>query len=223
MNQVKILAPIAPQHQDTLSPGALKFLVTLHRAFNQRRIALVKAREARQKRIENGEMPEFLPETKWIRDDPTWKAAPPAPGLIDRRVEITGPTERKMVINALNSGAKTFMCDFEDSSSPTWENVISGQTNMIDAVRRTISVIGENGKFYKLNKKIATLLVRPRGWHMEEDHVTVDGKPMSASLFDFGLYFYNNAKETVARGFGPYFYLPKMESHLEARQVFGLM
>jgi malate synthase len=214
---VKVLGAIPPQHQETISPGALKFIVTLHRVFNQRRKTLLAARVTRQKRIEQGEVPDFLPETKWIRDDPTWRAAAPAPGLIDRRVEITGPVDRKMVINALNSGAKTFMADFEDSSAPTWENVLSGQTNMIDAVKGTISYVGPTGKYYKLNSNTATLLVRPRGWHMEEDHILVDGQPMSASIFDFGLYFYNNAKEAVSRGFGPYYYLPKMESHLEAR------
>lgn len=166
-----------------------------------------------------------MPETKWIRQDPTWRAAYPAPGLQDRRVEITGPVDRKMVINALNSGASTFMADFEDSTAPTWLNVISGQTNMKDAVRRTISFVAPNGKYYKLKDKVATLLVRPRGWHMEEKHVLVDGQPMSASIFDFGIYFFHNAKESVARGFGPYYYLPKMESHLEARlwnDVFNL-
>ncbi|KAJ3255551.1 Malate synthase, glyoxysomal [Boothiomyces macroporosus] len=222
---IKVLAPVPPQHQDTLSAPALKFLATLNRTFNQRRKDLLAVRVKRQERIEKGEVPDFLPSTKWIREDPTWKAAPPAPGLIDRRVEITGPVDRKMVINALNSGASTFMADFEDSNAPTWENCLSGQTNMKDAVRRTITFTAPNGKYYKLKDKIATLLVRPRGWHMEEKHVLVDGQPMSASLFDFGLYFFHNAKETVARGFGPYFYLPKMESHLEARlwnDVFNL-
>ncbi|KAJ3323803.1 Malate synthase, glyoxysomal [Boothiomyces sp. JEL0866] len=222
---IKVLAPVPPQHQDTLSAAALKFLATLNRTFNQRRKDLLALRVKRQERIEKGEVPDFLPSTKWIREDPTWKAAPPAPGLVDRRVEITGPVDRKMVINALNSGASTFMADFEDSNAPTWENCLSGQTNMRDAVRRTISFTAPNGKYYKLKDKIATLLVRPRGWHMEEKHVLVDGQPMSASLFDFGLYFFHNAKETVARGFGPYFYLPKMESHLEARlwnDVFNL-
>lgn len=161
-----------------------------------------------------------MPETQGIRNDLTWKAAPPAPGLVDRRVEITGPVDRKMVINALNSGASTFMADFEDSNSPTWENNLSGQYNMRDAVRKTITFTAPNGKYYKLNDdKIATLLVRPRGWHLEEKHMLVDGEPMSASIFDFGLYFFHNAAETVKQGFGPYFYLPKMESHLEARYL----
>jgi malate synthase len=139
--------------------------------------------------------------------------------MTDRRVEITGPVDRKMVINALNSGASTYMADFEDSTAPTWENVLSGQVNMRDAVNRTIELSAPNGKQYKLrgDGKLSTLLVRPRGWHMEEKHVLIDGKPCSASLFDFGLYFFHNAKNAVANGFGPYFYLPKMESHLEAR------
>ncbi len=158
-----------------------------------------------------------MPETLGIRNDLTWKAAPPAPGLVDRRVEITGPVDRKMVINALNSGASTFMADFEDSNSPTWENNLAGQYNMRDAVRRTITFTAPNGKYYKLGDKIATLLVRPRGWHLEEKHMLVDGEPMSASIFDFGLYFFHNAVESIKQGFGPYFYLPKMESHLEAR------
>ncbi|KAI8892053.1 malate synthase [Globomyces pollinis-pini] len=222
---IKVLGAVPPQHADILSPAALNFIGTLNRCFNARRKQLLEARVLRQKRLEQGELPDFLPQTKWIREDPTWKAAAPAPGLEDRRVEITGPVDRKMVINALNAGSSTFMADFEDSTAPTWENVLSGQTNMRDAVRRTISYVAPNGKYYKLNDKIATLLVRPRGWHMEEKHVLVDGVPMSASLFDFGLYFFHNAKESVARGFGPYFYLPKMESHLEARlwnDVFNL-
>ncbi|KAI8914291.1 malate synthase [Gorgonomyces haynaldii] len=222
---VSVLAPVPPQHQEILSFEALKFIATLQRAFNGRRKDLLQNRVKRQQALEKGHLPDFLPETKWIREDPTWRAAIPAPGLQDRRVEITGPVDRKMVINALNSGASTFMADFEDSNAPTWINNISGQTNLRDAVRRTIDFTASNGKYYKLNPKIATLLVRPRGWHLEEKHVLVDGQPMSGSLFDFGLYFFHNAKETVARGFGPYFYLPKMESHLEARlwnDVFNL-
>ncbi|KAL2911477.1 hypothetical protein HK105_209056 [Polyrhizophydium stewartii] len=217
---VPVAAGADAAHADTLSPDALAFVATLHRAFNARRKALLGARDpadARVPRTPAGAVPDFLPASKWIRDDPTWRAAPPAPGLVDRRVEITGPVDRKMVINALNSGASTFMADFEDSNSPTWDNCLAGQTNMRDAVRRTISFTAPNGKYYKLNDKIATLIVRPRGWHLEEKHVLIDGAPISGSIFDFGLYFFHNAKETVARGFGPYFYLPKMESHLEAR------
>lgn len=223
---VAILAAVPAQFQDILSVPAQAFLAQLNRSFNARRKTLLANRDQRQKEINAGKLPDFLPETKWIRDDPTWRAAPPAPGLVDRRVEITGPPERKMVINALNSGASTFMADFEDSNSPTWFNNISGQANMRDAINRTISYAAPNGKYYKLKEgRIATLLVRPRGWHMEEKHMLVDGEPMSASLFDFGLYFFHNAKTSVARGAGPYFYLPKMESHLEARlwnDVFNL-
>jgi len=157
--------------------------------------------------------------TAYIRNDPNWRAAPPAPGLQDRRVEITGPVDRKMVINALNSGAKTFMADFEDSNAPTWENNLSGQVNLRDAIRGTISFINPAGKQYSVRKdgKAAVLLVRPRGWHLEEKHVLVDGQPMSASIFDFGFYFFHNAHQLIKNGAGPYFYLPKMESHLEAR------
>ena len=173
-----------------------------------------RARSARQ-RLDAGELPDFLPETREIRES-DWTVAPIPHDLLDRRVEITGPVDRKMIINALNSGANVFMADFEDANSPTWENCIEGQLNLVDAVRRTISF--ESGaKQYKLNDKTATLLVRPRGWHLVEEHVTVDGEPVSASLFDFALYFFHNAKELIARGTGPYFYLPKMESHLEAR------
>ncbi|KAJ3172754.1 hypothetical protein HDU87_007842 [Geranomyces variabilis] len=215
---VSVLGPVKPQYADILSVPAQEFIATLHRAFNGRRKELLQKRVQREKEIDAGKHPDFLPETKWIREDPTWKAAPPAPGLIDRRVEITGPVDRKMVINALNSGALTYMADFEDSNAPTWENCLSGQFNMRDAVRRQIDFAAPNGKFYKLKEgRLATLLVRPRGWHMEEKHFLVDGEPTSASLFDFALYFFHNGAETVRRGFGPYFYLPKMESHLEAR------
>ncbi|RKO94190.1 malate synthase [Blyttiomyces helicus] len=215
---VSILGPVAPQYADVLSIQAQNFVATLNRAFNARRKALLQKRVEREAKFEAGALPDFLPETKWVREDPTWRAAPPAPGLADRRVEITGPVDRKMVINALNSGASTYMADFEDSTAPTWENLIAGQLNLRDAVRSNISYVAPNGKYYKLKEgKLATLLVRPRGWHMDEKHFLVDGEPISASLFDFGLYFFHNAKETVKRGFGPYFYLPKMESHLEAR------
>jgi malate synthase len=213
---IKIIAQVPAQHAQTVSPQALAFLEKLHNCFEGRRRDLLKARADRQYRLERGEIPDFLESTRKIREDQTWKACSPAPGLIDRRVEITGPAERKMIINALNSGASTFMCDFEDSNSPTWTNCLEGQTNVMDAVRRNITVLTP-AKYYKLNDQIATLIVRPRGWHMTENHVLVNGDPISASIFDFGLYFFNNAKETIARGFGPYFYLPKMESHLEAR------
>ncbi|HEY1417474.1 MAG TPA: malate synthase A, partial [Myxococcaceae bacterium] len=191
------------------------FLESLHHRFEGRRQELLAARAERQKAFDRGEMPDFLPSTKGIRGG-DWKVAPTPKDLQRRHVEITGPTERKMMINALNSGADIFMADFEDSLSPSWRNVVLGQQNCIDAVRRTISLdTGE--KKYRLNEKTAVLLLRPRGWHLPEKHVTVDGTPISASLFDFGLYFFHNARELLDRGTGPYFYLPKLESHLEAR------
>ncbi|KAJ3048599.1 hypothetical protein HK097_010390 [Rhizophlyctis rosea] len=223
---VSIVGPVKPEYADILSVSAQEFVATLNRAFNGRRKELLQRRVDRQRELDAGALPDFLPETKWIREDPTWRGARPAPGLEDRRVEITGPVDRKMVINALNSAAYTYMADFEDSNAPTWENNISGQVNLRDAVRGNITFAAPNGKYYKLKEgKRATLIVRPRGWHMEEKHFLVDGEPTSASIFDFALYFFHNAKESVARGFGPYFYLPKMESHLEARlwnDVFNL-
>ncbi|CAO3647315.1 unnamed protein product [Mucor fragilis] len=216
---VAVLAPVTAAEAEILSPQALQFVATLQRIFNPTRKTLLQKRVLRQQALDRGVLPDFLPETAFIRNDPNWRAAAPAPGLQDRRVEITGPVDRKMVINALNSGAKTFMADFEDSTAPTWENVISGQVNMRDAVRETIDFTNPNGKKYALRKdgQLATLLVRPRGWHMLEKHVLIDGEPCSASIFDFSLYFFHNAKELVKRGKGPYYYLPKMESHLEAR------
>ncbi|KAG2224616.1 hypothetical protein INT45_003756 [Circinella minor] len=216
---VAVLGAVTPAQAEILTPEALQFVATLQRIFNPTRKALMQKRVYRQEALDRGVLPDFLPETAYIREDPNWRAAVPAPGLQDRRVEITGPVDRKMVINALNSGAKTFMADFEDSSSPTWFNMIDGQVNMRDAIRETITFSNPNGKQYSLRKdgKIAVLLVRPRGWHMVESHLLVDGEPTSASIFDFGLYFFHNAKELIKRGKGPYFYLPKMESHLEAR------
>lgn len=209
---------MSAEHAQVLTPEALQFLATLHRCFNARRRALLAARAARQSRLDAGELPDFLPHTAAVRADPSWRGASPAPGLVDRRVEITGPVDRKMVINALNCGAKTFMADFEDSSAPTWANLLDGHVNLRDALKRTIS-LQSKGKTYSLKPEpqLATLLVRPRGWHMEEAHVLVDGEPTSASLFDFGLFFFHNARQALAIGHGPYFYLPKMESHLEAR------
>jgi malate synthase len=199
-----------------LTPDALAFVARLHRQFNPARLELLAARDARADRLDAGELPDFLAETAAIRKR-DWKVASTPRDLEDRRVEITGPVERKMMINALNSGARVFMADFEDSLTPTWENVIEGQANLIAAVRRTLEFTSPEGKRYQLNPKTATLLVRPRGWHLVEKHVLVDGQPISASLFDFGLYFFHNAEEMLSRGSGPYFYLPKMESHLEAR------
>jgi len=201
--------------EKVLSRDALAFLEALHRRFDGRRQELLAARAERQKAFDRGEMPDFLPSTKSIRGG-DWKVAPTPKDLQRRHVEITGPTERKMMINALNSGADVFMADFEDSLSPSWRNVVLGQQNCIDSVRRTIS-LETGGKKYRLNDKTAVLLLRPRGWHLPEKHVTVDGTPISGSLFDFGLYFFHNARELLDRGTGPYFYLPKQESHLEAR------
>jgi malate synthase len=214
---LEIFAPSHPQQDAVLTRPALQFLMELHRRFNPRRLELLAAQNERQKRLDAGERPDFLPETRQIRET-AWTVAPIPKDLLDRRVEITGPVDRKMIINALNSGASVFMADFEDSNTPTWMNQIEGQANLMDAVRRTITYSDPtSGKKYALNERTAVLLVRPRGWHLDELHVFVDGQPMSGSLFDFGLYFFHNAKELMDRGTGPYFYLPKMESHLQAR------
>lgn len=205
------------EYREILTDEALEFLVQLHQKFNNRRLTLLQKRVERQQRIDQGELPQFLPETQAIRDG-DWTVAPIPEDLLDRRVEITGPVERKMIINALNSGAYVFMADCEDSSAPTWDNMVQGQINLRDAIAKTITYTNpKNGKFYELNQKVATLLVRPRGWHLNEKHVLVDGEEMSGSLFDFGLYFYHNVKKALEMGTGPYFYLPKLESHLEAR------
>ena len=201
---------------EILTPEATRFLDKMAREFQARRELLLAGRRIRQQRIDAGELPDFLPETAEIRER-EWRVAPMPQDLMDRRVEITGPVDRKMIINALNSGASVFMADFEDSNSPTWQNNIEGQANLRDAIRGTITYASPEGKHYRLNPKVATLMVRPRGWHLEERHLTVDGKPISASLFDFGLYFFHNAKALIDKGTGPYFYLPKLESHLEAR------
>ena len=213
---VQVNAPIHPRFDEILTKDALEFVAKLHRAFNGRRQELLKARVARQARIDAGEMPDFLPETRHVREG-DWKIAPLPKALECRRVEITGPVEKKMIINAYNSGADSYMTDFEDSNSPNWYNQIQGQVNLFDAVRRKITFTNEAGKEYKLNDKIATLQIRPRGWHLDEKHVTVDGGRVSGGIFDFALVFFHNAKEQVARGAGPFYYLPKMESHLEAR------
>ena len=201
---------------EILTPGASAFLIRLAHEFEPSRQKLLVRRRVRQQQIDAGQLPDFLPETAHIRQS-VWKVAPIPNDLRDRRVEITGPVDRKMIINALNSGASVFMADFEDSNSPTWNNNIEGQANLRDAVRGTISYVSPEGKRYRLNPPVATLMVRPRGWHLEERHFTVDGKPISGSLFDFGLFFFHNAQLLVDKGTGPYFYLPKMESHLEAR------
>jgi malate synthase len=198
-----------------LTPEALEFVARLHRRFEPRRQELLARRAARQKEFDAGKLPGFLESTKHIREG-QWRVAGQPRDLLDRRVEITGPTDRKMVINALNSGASTFMADFEDANCPTWHNMIDGQINLRDAVRRTIA-LDQDGKEYRLKERTAVLIPRPRGWHLDEKHVAVDGKPVSGAIFDFALYFFHNARELIARGSGPYFYLPKMESHLEAR------
>jgi malate synthase len=213
---VQVLGRMTPEYADILTFEALSFLAALHHNFDARRRELLERRAVRQTELDAGKLPEFLLETQAIRAS-DWKVAPVPADLQDRRVEITGPTDRKMVINALNSGANMFMADFEDSSTPTWDNQIQGQINMRDAVRGAITFTSPEGKQYKLNDKTATLLVRPRGWHLTEKHLLVDGQPMSGSLFDFGLYFFHNAAARRAQGSGVYLYLPKMESHLEAR------
>src|SRR6267154_2663455 len=208
---VEIRAPALPGAARVLTPAALSLIAKLHRTFESRRQDLLARRAARQREFDAGRFPDFIPETAPLRAK-EWTIAPQPKDLLDRRVEITGPTDRKMVINALNSGASTFMADFEDANCPTWHNMIDGQVNLRDAVRRTIS-FEQGGKRYKLNDKTAVLIPRPRGWHLDEKHLRVDGKPVSGSLFDFALFFFHNAKELLARGSGPYFYLPKMESH----------
>jgi malate synthase len=201
---------------EILTPEALEFLMALHQQFNQRRLQLLDARQERQKLIDDGQWPHFLLETKSVRDN-NWTIAPIPADLQDRRVEITGPVDRKMVINALNSGAKVFMADFEDSNTPSWEQQINGQINLRDAINRNISFTNEKGKTYTLNAETAVLMVRPRGWHLNEKHLLINEEETSGSLMDFGLYFFHNAKNLIEKGSGPYFYLPKMESHLEAR------
>ncbi|HEY3212071.1 MAG TPA: malate synthase A [Actinomycetota bacterium] len=205
-----------PRFDEILTDGALAFVVGLQRGFGRRRAELLVARAERQARLDEGERPDFLEATRSVREG-DWRVAPAPPDLRDRRVEITGPTDRKMVINALNSGARCFMADLEDANAPTWSNMVEGQINVADAIRGTIEMTGPDGREYRLADETATLLVRPRGWHLPERHVLVDGQPMSASLFDFGIAFFHNAGEQLERGTGPYFYLPKLESHLEAR------
>jgi malate synthase len=214
---ISISGAMKPGFESILTTEAVSFIADLERRFGAERRRLLEDRQDRQKQLDAGKKPTFLAETKQIRDR-NWKIAPLPDDLKDRRVEITGPVDRKMIINALNSGAKLFMADFEDSNTPSWTNQIEGQINLKDAVRRTITFDDPaSGKHYALNKDVAVLKVRPRGWHLEEKHVTIDGQPMSGSLFDFGLYAFHNAEELLSRGSGPYFYLPKMESYREAR------
>lgn len=213
---IEVVGALKAQYDEILTTEALKFIEELEQKFGARRIELLQNRQKRQEEINNGHLPDFLPETKQIRNG-DWTIAPLPKDIQDRRVEITGPTDRKMVINALNSGAKVFMADCEDATSPTWENIVEGQINLRDAVNRTISYENQNGKRYVLNEETAVLFVRPRGLHLEEKHVLLNGKPISGSLFDFGMYFFHNVKNLLAGSTGPYFYLPKLESHLEAR------
>jgi len=213
---INISVPLSLEQSGILTTEALEFIAELARKFGPVRHTLLERRVKRQTELEAGRLFDFLDETASVRDA-DWTIAPVPAELLDRRVEITGPAERKMLINGLNAGAKVYMADLEDSMTPTWHNVIDGQVNLRDAVNRTIKHINPNGKTYQLNKKTSVLFVRPRGWHMVEKHMTVDGKPVSGSLFDFGLYLFHNAKALLARGTAPYFYLPKMESHLEAR------
>ncbi len=221
---VELLGRVTPAFEEVLTPDALEFVAKLHRAIRDQRAKCLAHREDRQRALDAGGSLNFLAETKHIRES-DWTCAPIPADLRDRRVEITGPTDRKMVINALNSGAKMYMADFEDANSPTWRNMVEGQLNLRHAVRRTITFTNPDGKEYRLGEKLAVLLVRPRGWHLPEKHLLVDGEPVAGGIFDFGLFFFHNAQELMARGTGPYFYLPKIESHLEARiwnDVFNL-
>jgi malate synthase len=212
---VELRAPVSERGAEIVADDALEFVAGLHRRFNPRREELLRARAERQERIAAGELPDFLPDTPEIRAG-DWQVAPVPPDLQDRRVEITGPVDRKMMINALNSGARCFMADFEDANSPTWENCVEGQANLVDAIDGSIELVTPE-KEYRLNDETAVLIVRPRGWHLPERHVTVDGEPISASLFDFGLYLFHCGRRQLDASSGPYFYLPKIESHLEAR------
>jgi malate synthase len=214
---VSIVGPRVDGSEEVLTPAALEFVAHLHRSFNPVRAALLERRVERQAEIDGGASLGLLPETAAIRLDGSWRVAEAPPDLLDRRVEITGPAEPKMVINALNSGARAFMADFEDSLSPTWANVVGGQAALHAAVRRTLAFDSPEGKAYRLKPAVAQLLVRPRGWHLPERHVVIDGEPVSASLFDAGMYLFWNARERLDRGTAPYFYLPKLQSHREAR------
>src|SRR5215472_11078285 len=214
---VVIRGAMRPGYEKVLTPEAIDFAVELEREFGAERRRFLARRAAIQRQLDAGWKPDFLPETEAIRNG-EWQVAPIPPDLQDRRVEITGPTDRKMVINALNAGANVFMADFEDANTPSWDNLVEGQINLVDAVRRTIAYDDPQSKrHYALNPKTAVLLVRPRGWHLPEAHVLLDGAPIAGAFFDFGLYFFHNAKELLARGSGPYFYLPKIESRLEAK------
>src|SRR6185369_854620 len=214
---VEITGPQGERYGEVLTPAALGLIVALHRELEGRRAELLAARATRQVELSAGGMLDFLPGTRPVRDDPDWRVAAPAPGLVDRRAEITGPTDRKMTINALNSGAQVWLADFEDATSPTWHNVVAGKLNLRDALDRRIDFTSPDGKTYALGQDTATIVARPRGWHLVEKHILVDGRPISASLVDFGLHFFHCAQRLIDAGSGPYFYLPKLESHREAR------
>ncbi|EIM78077.1 malate synthase [Nitritalea halalkaliphila LW7] len=213
--KLKVLGEIREEYRKILTPEALEFLAFLELKFREKRYSILVKRQRTQEKIDQGQLAEVLAELPKPEGD--WKVAEGPSDLQDRRCEITGPVDRKMVINALNSGAKVFMADFEDASSPSWHNLMSGQVNLFDAIRRQIDFTAPNGKTYALAEEIATLKVRPRGWHLEEKHMTLNGEPLSGSLVDFGLFFFHNAQELLSRGSGPYFYLPKLESALEAK------
>jgi malate synthase len=213
---IEVIGRMTPEYAEILTPDAVAFAARLQRTFGSRRDELLGLRAVRQKAFDAGKLPDFLDETRSIREA-NWVCAAVHDDIQDRRVEITGPVDRKMIINALNSGASVFMADFEDANTPSWDNNIQGHLNLRDAIRRKIDYVTPEGKPYKLQDKTATLFVRPRGWHLPEKHVAIDGKPISGGIFDFALYFFHNAKALLARGSGPYFYLPKLESHLEAR------
>src|SRR5689334_7510004 len=217
--RVEITGPYGDRYDEILTPQAIDLIAALHAELGPRRSELLAARRRRQAELSGGGMLDFLPETASVREDAEWRVAPPAPGLVDRRVEITGPTDKKMTINALNSGANVWLADFEDANTPLWDNMVTGQLNLMDALDRTIDFTSEEGKSYRLapDEELATIVVRPRGWHLDEKHLLVDGRRVSGSLFDFALYFVHCARRQLDKGSGPYFYLAKMESHLEAR------
>ena len=214
---VRVDGPMRDRYDEVLTSEALEFLADLHRRFDGRRRELLAQREQRYAELAAGGTLDFLSETKDVREDGSWRVAEPAPGLVDRRAEITGPTDRKMTINALNSGARVWLADLEDANTPLWENMVEGQLNLRDAIDRRIDFTSPEGKTYALADQVATIVVRPRGWHLPEKHLLVDGQRTSGSLTDFGLYFFHCAQKQIDAGLGPYFYLPKMESHLEAR------
>ena len=215
--QIDLLGATGDRFDEILTPEAVAFVVRLDEAFADRRAELLAARAVRRAQLAGGGTLDFLPQTRDVREDPSWRVAPAPADLTDRRVEITGPTDRKMTVNALNSGAKVWLADFEDANSPTWENMIGGQLSLLDAIERRIDFTSPEGKRYALGQQLPAIMVRPRGWHLSEHHLRVDGRAVSASLLDFGLYFFHCARRQLERGSGPYFYLPKLESHLEAR------